>query len=101
MVLAAHSTPVRGLVATTVETVRFTRPDRVDFRLLRCPVPEVIEAFLLTEHDEITRLEYRSHGTDLWGAGAWWGGLVARRWEHVVATSLTGGKTEAERRAHR
>ena len=30
MVLAAHRTPVRGrLVAETVETVRFTRPDRV------------------------------------------------------------------------
>jgi hypothetical protein len=29
MVLAAHRTPVRGcLVATTVETVRFTRPER-------------------------------------------------------------------------
>ena len=34
MVLAAHRTPVRGrLVATTVETVRFTRPGRIDFRL--------------------------------------------------------------------
>ena len=103
MVLAAHRTPVRGnLVATTVETVRFTRPDRVDFRLVRGPVPEVTEAFLLTEHDEITRLEYRGQlGTDLWGAGAWWGGLVARRWEHAVANSFTGVKTEAERRAHR
>src|SRR6185312_5956066 len=34
MVLAAHRTAVRGrLVATTVETVRFTRPGRIDFRL--------------------------------------------------------------------
>jgi hypothetical protein len=38
MVLAAHRTPVRGrLGATTVETVRFTRPERVDFRLVRGP----------------------------------------------------------------
>ena len=39
MVLAAHRTAVRGrLVATTVETVRFTSPERVDFRLTRGPV---------------------------------------------------------------
>ena len=49
MVLAAHRTPVRGrLVATTVETVRFTRPERVDFRLVRGPVPYVVERFTLT-----------------------------------------------------
>ncbi len=50
MVLAAHRTPVRGrLVATTVETVRFTRPERVDFRLVRGPVPYVVERFTLTQ----------------------------------------------------
>jgi hypothetical protein len=50
MVLAAHRTPVHGgrLVATTVETVRFTRPECVEFRLVRGPVPEVTEQFLLT-----------------------------------------------------
>jgi hypothetical protein len=48
MVLAAHRTPVRwGLVATTVETVRFSRPERVDFRLVRGPVPHVVERFML------------------------------------------------------
>src|SRR5437868_3615136 len=35
MVLAAHFTPTAGGVATTVETVRFDRPSRVDFRLVR------------------------------------------------------------------
>jgi len=44
MVLAAHYTPIRGrLRATTVETVRFDRPERVDFRLVRGPVPHVQE----------------------------------------------------------
>ena len=38
MVLAAHYTPIGWLgVTTTVESVRFTRPTRIDFRLL--PVP--------------------------------------------------------------
>jgi hypothetical protein len=51
MVLAAHRTPVRGrLVTTTVETVRFTAPATVDFRLLRGPVPYVVERFAL--HDD-------------------------------------------------
>ncbi len=58
MVLAAHRTPIgRGLIA--VETVRFTRPDRVDFRLVRGPVPDVTEQFLLTEpsgDQQVTRL---------------------------------------------
>jgi hypothetical protein len=52
MVLAAHFTPLGGrlgLVAQTVETVRFTRPERVDFQLVRGPVPHVVEAFVPTE----------------------------------------------------
>src|SRR5436190_2026637 len=35
MVLAAHFTPVRRGVTTTVETVRFERPQRIDFRVVR------------------------------------------------------------------
>jgi len=50
LVLAAHDTPIGArLRATTVETVRFTPPERVDFRLVRGPVPQVEETFLLTE----------------------------------------------------
>jgi hypothetical protein len=107
MVLAAHRTPIgHGLVATTVETVRFTRPDRVDFRLVRGPVPEVTEQFLLTDITDgdgpATRLEYHGQlGTDLWTAGTWWGRPVAARWQHVVATTFTNVKTEAEHRTHR
>lgn len=101
MVLAAHYTPVhRRLVAQTVETVRFSRPERVDFRLVRGPVPHVVEQFLLTEQGTGTRLDYRGEmAADLWALGQWWSDLVARRWEQVVAASFATVKTEAERRA--
>jgi hypothetical protein len=52
MVLAAHHTRVKCGVTTTLETVRFERPDRVDFRLVRGPVPHVVESFLLTPSEE-------------------------------------------------
>lgn len=100
MVLAAHYTPIRGrLQATTVETVRFRRPDRVDFRLVRGPVPHVVETFELEEVAGTTRLDYRGElGTDLWGLGARWGDVVAARWEQVVAESFAAVKDAAERR---
>ena len=103
MVLAAHRTPIRGrLVATTVETVRFTRPDRVDFRLTRGPVPHVIEQFLLTAAGNSTRLDYTGElGTDLWAAGARWGDVVADPWQRTVKTTFAAVKAEAERRARR
>ncbi|MGH3477872.1 MAG: hypothetical protein ACRDQD_13645 [Nocardioidaceae bacterium] len=101
MVLAAHRTPIRGrLVATTVETVRFTRPERVDFRLVRGPVPHVVERIELSESDAGTRLAYDGDlGTDLGRLGQAWGDLVAVRWQRVVAASFQTIKTEAERRA--
>ena len=105
MVLAAHFTPLGGrlgLVAQTVETVRFTRPERVEFRLVRGPVPHVVEAFVLTEQagGAGTRLAYDGEiGADLWGVGQRWCALVAGRWEQTVAASLAGVKAEAERRA--
>jgi hypothetical protein len=105
LVLAAHFTPLGGrlgLVAQTVETVRFTRPERVDFRLVRGPVPHVVEAFVLTEQNggASTRLAYHGEiGADLWRAGQRWCDLVARQWEQTVAASLAAVKAEAERRA--
>jgi hypothetical protein len=102
MVLAAHFTPLADgrLMATTVETVRFTRPERVDFRLVRGPVPSVVESFQLTQHESGTQLEYRGvMGTDGWALGERWGHLVATRWEETVAASLTSVKYEAERRS--
>lgn len=38
MVLAAHYTKVKCGVTSTVETVHFARPDRINFRLVRGPV---------------------------------------------------------------
>jgi hypothetical protein len=100
MVLAAHRTPVRvRLVATTVETVRFTRPVRVDFRLVRGPVPHVVESFQLTTRRGGTRLDYTGElGTDLWAIGRRWGDAVAHRWEQAVADTFDAVRTEAERR---
>jgi hypothetical protein len=102
MVLAEHYTPVHGgrLTATTVETVTFDRPHKVSFRLLRGPVPHVVEEFTLTEHDGITALEYTGElGTDFGAPGQWWGDQVASAWESAVRASFAGIQTEAERRA--
>jgi hypothetical protein len=99
MVLAAHFTQVGGLVATTLETVRFEPPSQVHFRLVRGPVPYVVEQFLLHETPDGTQLEYQGElGTDLWALGAWWGNRVAAKWEAVVEESLAAIKAEAERR---
>ena len=99
MVLAAHFTPVRCGVATTVETVRFDRPSRIDFRVVRGPVPHVVESFVLEATDEGTRLTWDGElGTDFWAAGAWWGHRVALAWEKAVRVSLEAVKAEAERR---
>jgi hypothetical protein len=102
LVLAAHHTRAYGLTATTVETVRFERPERVHFRLVRGPVPHVVETFTLTEVDGDTELRYFGElGTDLWALGRFWGAAVARTWEATVASSLERIRTEGERRAKR
>ncbi len=104
MVLAAHYTPVlRRLTATTVETVRFEPPSLVAFRLVRGPVPHVVETFALAEApDGGTSFTYSGElGTDFWAVGAWWGDRVAASWERAVEHSLSGIKDEAERRAGR
>jgi hypothetical protein len=100
IVLAAHYTQTYGLTATTVETVRFERPELVHFRLVRGPVPHVVEHFELDETESGTELEYSGElGTDLWAAGALWGAAVARTWVATVESSLDAVKSEAERRA--
>jgi len=103
MVLAAHRTTVgRGLVATTVETVRFAAPDAVHFRLVRGPVPYAVETYRLHDHERSTRLEYDGElGGDLWAVGRWWAGQVARRWESAVQKSMAQIKEHAEQRASR
>ena len=100
MVLAAHFTELKCGMTTTVETVRFTRPERIDFRVVRGPVPHVAESFVLAETEEGTTLTWEGElGTDLWALGAWWGGRVAHSWEKAVRSSLEGVAAEAERRA--
>lgn len=100
LVLAAHHTRAYGLVATTVETVRFEPPERIHFRLVRGPVPHVLETFTLRETPSGTELVYTGElGTDLWDLGRAWGAAVARTWQETVRESLAGVKAEAERRA--
>ena len=101
LVLAEHLTPIgAGLTAITVETVRFVPPERVEFRLVRGPVPLVAESFELTDEPGHTRLRYAGElETDLGSVGAAWGKLVARRWVAAVQGSLRSVKDESERRA--
>jgi hypothetical protein len=102
MVLAAHHTDIgRGRRATTIETVRFERPDVVHFRLVRGPVAEVVETFELAGRtDDRTCLVYAGTlSTDWWGAGAGWGKVVARKWEDAVRSSIANIAAEAEHRA--
>lgn len=101
MVLAAHRTPLGGrLTAVTTETVTFDPPARIGFRLLRGPVPHVVETFELSETGAgQTLLRYEGElGTDLWAFGERWGNLVAGTWEDTVRASLAQIKAEAERR---
>lgn len=100
MVLAAHFTPLGNAVVTTVETVRFDRPGRIDFRLVRGPVPHVAESFTLNAVATGTELTWEGElGADLWAVGRWWGERVAGRWETEVRSSLAQVIAEAERRA--
>jgi hypothetical protein len=99
MVLADHYTKVGALTTTTSETVRFEPPERVHFRLVRGPVPHVVEQFELSETEDGTKLEYTGElGADLWALGRWWGRRVSERWEAAVRESLAAVKAEAERR---
>ncbi len=100
MVLAAHSTKVKCGVTTTVETVHFERPDRINFRLVRGPVPHVRESFVLEEAEKGSTLTWVGElGTDYGALGALWGDVVARSWEKTVRSSLAAIISEAERRS--
>lgn len=83
-----------------METVTLDPPHRIKFRLLRGPVPYVVETFDFEPSPGGTRLTYTGElGTDLGHVGELWGNLVARSWEGAVRTSLAAIKVEAERRA--
>ncbi len=99
-VVAAHRTKIGPFTVVTVETVSFFPPDRVEFRLLRGPVPAVAERFHLRDADGGAATEIRYSGelaTDGWALGGAWGALVAHYWERTVARSLASLKVTAER----
>jgi len=103
MVLAAHRTPVgSGLTAVTVETVTLDPPNQMGFRLLRGPVPHVIETFTFdeTRRRDPVQLHRRARHRPL-AARPGLGDLVARSWVHVVRDSMAAIKTGSERRAQR
>ena len=82
--------------------MRFERPDRISFRLVRGPVPHVVETYRLSEEDGATRFVYEGElGTDLWGLGSFWAGRVGPAWEAAVQRSLEEIRSEAERLARR
>jgi hypothetical protein len=84
---------------TTVGTVAFECPHRLAFRLVRGPVPHVVETFGPERRDGGMLLVYTGElGTDLWRLGQWWGDRVAATWERAVAGSLDSIRAEAERR---
>ena len=99
MVLAAHHTQVNSGMTTTLETVRFERPARIDFRLVRGPVPQLVESFHLTPSARGTEFRWQGElGTDGWQVGQWWGRIVARAWTRAVEDALRQIASEAERR---
>ena len=98
--LAAHFTEVKCGTTTTLETVRFERPGRIDFRLVRGPVPHLVESFLLEPAGGATRFRWQGElGTDGWRLGELWGRIVARAWTRAVEDSVRQIAAEAERRA--
>lgn len=100
MVVAAHRTKVGRITTVTVESVSFSRPGEIRFRLLRGPVPVVMERFALRglEGGRTTELEYSGEmATDLWALGERWGDLVARYWERAVADALASLRSAAAR----
>lgn len=102
MVLAEHLTKAGGFTTSTLETVRFERPWRIEFRLVRGPVPHVAETYELRATPGGTDFLYTGEmGADLWQLGQWWADRVAEPWERTVAESLDEIQTEAERRARR
>ncbi len=102
MVLAEHVTKTGPFATSTLETVRFERPERISFRLVRGPVPHVAETYELRAADAGTQFVYSGElGTDLWGLGSLWASRVAPAWERAVAVSLESIQAEAERRADR
>lgn len=102
MVLAAHYTKVKCGITSTVETVRFERPERIDFRVVRGPVPHVRESFVLETVTGGSTLTWEGEmGTDFGRLGERWGDIVARSWTKAVRSSVQAIAAEAERKSRR
>jgi len=100
LVVAAHHTRLWWLTSTTVESVRFERPERVSFRLLRGVAPHVREQFTFEESDQGTIVRYGGElAMDFWIPGRIAGRLVARTWKRVVRQHMEQVKGIAEDRA--
>jgi len=100
LVIAAHHTPVWGFTSTTVESVRLSPPDRIEFRGLRGPPPAVHEEFVLHDESDGTRIEYRGQlSLDFWVFGRLGARLMRPTWEGVVRRHLEDAKRMAEERA--
>ncbi len=97
MALAVHFTPAGRYTTTTVETVRFERPPRVSFRLLRGPVPHVTDTYGLGRAAGGTAfVDTGELGIDLWRLGEWWGArrrALGTRRGRVVGLDHGGGRT--------
>jgi hypothetical protein len=102
MVLAEHFTKIGPLTASTLEVVRFERPERITFRLVRGPVPHAVETYELRALDGETSFVYSGElGADFWALGRLVASQAAPLWERAVANSLQVVVSEAERRAAR
>lgn len=101
LVVAAHHTRLSLLTSTTVESVRFERPERIAFRLLRGVSPSVTEEFAFRATDHGTLMQYNGElAMDFWVVG-WLAGrlLVKPGWERVVRRHLEDVTRLAEDRA--
>jgi hypothetical protein len=102
MVLAEHFTKIGPLTASTLEVVRFERPERITFRLVRGPVPHVVEIYELRALDGGTSFVYSGElGADFWALGRLVASQAVPLWESAVADTLQAVVREAERRAAR
>jgi len=75
LALAAHVTQVKCGTTTTLETVRFERPKRIDFRLVRGgPVPHLVESFSSRESNREPSFAGRANSGPTAGSSANCGG---------------------------
>lgn len=61
LAIVEFTTSVLGRTVRTVEEVRFIKPDRITYRLLRGPLPQVEEEFVFEPEGSGVRLRYRGH----------------------------------------